>query len=242
MEKEGFNPLLDNAHIADRFDLAIMSTKGMSVTACRQLVERLSDQGVTILVLRDFDKSGFSIVHTLRDDTERYTYQTKPKVIDLGLRLSDVQELNLDSEPVENGTSEASGQAKDPRIRLRECGATDAECAYLVREVTAHGWKGERVELNAMTSQQFLDFVEQKLAAHGVGKVVPDKKGLADAYRQAWILAEGQAAAAEVISRLQRQSVPVPKDLSRQVDAAVRGTAKAWDEVIWEIAQRRRQS
>ena len=37
IEKEGFTPLLKAARIADRFDLAIMSTKGMSVVAARSL-------------------------------------------------------------------------------------------------------------------------------------------------------------------------------------------------------------
>jgi DNA topoisomerase VI subunit B len=43
VEKEGFDALLERARIAERYDLAIMSTKGMSVTAARQLVERLSE-------------------------------------------------------------------------------------------------------------------------------------------------------------------------------------------------------
>src|SRR5262249_31660833 len=37
IEKEGFMPLLEHVRLADRFDLAIMSTKGMSVTASRKL-------------------------------------------------------------------------------------------------------------------------------------------------------------------------------------------------------------
>src|SRR5262249_1533308 len=36
IEKEGFHPLLRAAQIAERFDIAIMSTKGMSTTAARQ--------------------------------------------------------------------------------------------------------------------------------------------------------------------------------------------------------------
>ena len=85
VEKEGFNPLLASAAIAARFDVAIMSTKGMSVTAARQLVEQLSERGVTILVLHDFDKSGFSILHTLQSDTRRYQFKVKPNVVDIGL-------------------------------------------------------------------------------------------------------------------------------------------------------------
>ena len=39
LEKEGFLPLLQQAKIGKRFDLALMSTKGMASTAARQLME-----------------------------------------------------------------------------------------------------------------------------------------------------------------------------------------------------------
>jgi hypothetical protein len=39
VEKEGFDPLLTAAQTADKFDLAPMSTKGMSVTAARKLAD-----------------------------------------------------------------------------------------------------------------------------------------------------------------------------------------------------------
>ena len=69
IEKEGFNELFKSVRLAERYDMAIMSTKGMSVTAMRTLVERMSADDVTVLVLHDFDKAGFSIVNTLRSDT-----------------------------------------------------------------------------------------------------------------------------------------------------------------------------
>ena len=101
VEKEGFDSLFESVRLANRYDLAIMSTKGMSVTAARQLVEDLSDKDVTILVLHDFDKSGFSILGTLQNDTRRYTFSGSPNVVDLGLRLSDVKKLGLQSEAVQ---------------------------------------------------------------------------------------------------------------------------------------------
>jgi DNA topoisomerase VI subunit A len=91
VEKEGFYPLLERYRIADRFDVAIMSTKGMSVTAARELMDWLSQQGVTVLVLRDFEKSGFSIVHTLCTTSQRYRFRCARKIIDIGLRLEDVR-------------------------------------------------------------------------------------------------------------------------------------------------------
>jgi hypothetical protein len=42
IEKEGFEPLFEQARIAERFDLAIMSCKGMCVTAARELVGKAS--------------------------------------------------------------------------------------------------------------------------------------------------------------------------------------------------------
>ena len=40
IEKEGFLPLLERARMAEKFDIAIMSCKGMSVTAARQLLDQ----------------------------------------------------------------------------------------------------------------------------------------------------------------------------------------------------------
>ena len=84
LEKEGFYLLLEAAQIAERYDIAIMITKGMSVTAARKLVDEMSQHGVTVLVCHDFDKSGFSILHTLRTDTRRSTFHPRPTVVDLG--------------------------------------------------------------------------------------------------------------------------------------------------------------
>lgn len=42
VEKEGFGPLFNAVHLAARYDLGIMSTKGMSVTAARLLIDQLS--------------------------------------------------------------------------------------------------------------------------------------------------------------------------------------------------------
>src|SRR5262245_25756964 len=82
VEKEGFNELWHAVNLSERYDLAIMSTKGMSVTASRYLIEELSALELPIFVLRDFDKPGFSILHTLCNDTRRYQFSKKPKVVD----------------------------------------------------------------------------------------------------------------------------------------------------------------
>jgi DNA topoisomerase VI subunit A len=60
VEKEGFMPLFEATRLADRYDIAIMSTKGLSVTAARRLVDQMCGRyKIPLLVLHDFDKSGF---------------------------------------------------------------------------------------------------------------------------------------------------------------------------------------
>ena len=224
IEKEGFTPLLERARIAERYDLAIMSTKGMSVTAARQLVETLSEQGVTIFVLHDFDKAGFSIIHTLCNDTRRYQFKTKPRVIDMGLRLADVKALNLDSESVEYGS--------DPRSGLLKSGATADEVKYLVTGESNERWIGKRVELNAMDSAAFIELLEEKLIAHGVKKHIPDVTTLNAAWQRAWRITELNKAIEKAVETLPDAPEP-PNDLLEQVSARLnRNPALAWDRAL----------
>src|SRR5262245_24340350 len=148
-----------------------MSTKGLSVTACRHLVEKLSREGVTLLVLHDFDKSGFSILSTLQRNTRRYRFHNKPTVIDLGIRLADVREFDLEA-----SAEDAFDRGRDfkKRQNLLQNGATAEEAEFLLRK---------RVELNAMTSDQLVAFIERKLQEQGVKKIVPNSDLLGETYR-----------------------------------------------------------
>lgn len=86
-----------------------------------------------VLVLHDFDKSGFSIAGTLTRDTRRYTFETAPEIVDLGLRLADVKHWNLASEDVINDS--------DPTGNLIANGATPEEVAFLRGTATFDGRK-----------------------------------------------------------------------------------------------------
>ena len=94
IEKEGFMPLFEAVNLAERFDIALMSTKGLSNTAARQLIDEMcGGHEIPLLVLHDFDKAGFSILGTLQRDTRRYSFMNDVEVIDLGLRLEDIEGL-----------------------------------------------------------------------------------------------------------------------------------------------------
>jgi len=230
IEKEGFDALFERAQIQDRYDLALMSTKGMTVTAARQLVEALSLAGVTILVLHDFDKSGIEILDKFTSDTRRYRYTVTPTVIDLGLRLEDAQAMGLESEPVTYASE------VDPRVSLRECGATKAECDFLVRGGYSKNWHGERVELNAMDSQTFLDWLEQKLRDAGVAKVIPDQESLAVAYTTQRRVAKLQRLIDKAMEEPE-EGAPVPDDLAARIGERITDKDTAWDAALWDIVR-----
>ena len=62
-------------------------------------------------------------------------------------------------------------ESKDAlRERLEINSATEAEIAFLLDGPPCFG---QRVELNAMASRQFVDFLEGKLREHGARKVIP---------------------------------------------------------------------
>ncbi|MFH1743229.1 MAG: DUF2399 domain-containing protein [bacterium] len=232
IEKEGFNELLKAALISERFDMAIMSTKGMSVTASRTLVEELSEQGVTIFVLHDFDKAGFSIVHTLRTDTRRYRFRSEPNVIDLGLRLDDVKAMGLESEAVTYPGN------TNPGWNLKESGATEEECDFLVQRDRWGSWKGERVELNSMTSEQFIQFIERKFEEHGVEKFVPETEVLEQTYKRACRLTAIEKAMAEADREFQDDKVDIPDELGNSVKRMIEGKSQSWDDTVWDLAKK----
>ncbi|HEX5272760.1 MAG TPA: hypothetical protein VFW33_19820 [Gemmataceae bacterium] len=85
-----------------------------------------------LLLLHDFDKSGFSIAGTLQRDTRRYSFESAIRVIDLGPRLKDVEKWGLESEEVCYGQS-------DPTWTLEENGATEQEIAFLCDQARSRG-------------------------------------------------------------------------------------------------------
>jgi hypothetical protein len=222
IEKEGFMPLFEAVKLAERRDIAIMSTKGMSVTASRELVEQIcAAHEIPLLVLHDFDKAGFSIVGTLRRDTRRYTFRSKFEVIDLGLRLEDVGGLETEDVYFDN--------APATRGNLKLNGATPEEIDFLLHR---------RVELNALASEDLVSWIERKLDEHGIEKVVPDNTELADAYQRMRLQAAAQAKIDELIEKMARQTVAAPDDLAEQIHQKLENDPElSWDAALREIAE-----
>ncbi len=231
IEKEGFGPLFNAVQLAQRYDLATMSTKGMSVTAARMLLDRLATRGLKrILVLHDFDISGFSIVGTLGRSSRRYRFVNGVPLVDLGLRLNQVQTLGLESEPVA-----VDNDWRKVAATLQSHGASESEINFL---------QTRRVEINAMTSRQLVDFIEGQLEEHGVAKVIPDNAVLISHTRH---LIE-QRLARKAFEKLrpacveQARNAVLPKDLREQVRAELEAHPEAaWDDGLAAIVARWRE-
>ncbi len=227
IEKEGFGPLLERARIAERFDVAIMSTKGMSTTAARLLLDHLAPRVERVLVLHDFDVAGFSIFGTLGTDGRRYRFRNDVPVVDLGLRLADVTALGLQSEPVET-----SGDWDKRSATLSEHGADEEEIEFL---------RHRRVELNAMNSDVLVAFLERKFAEQRIRKVVPTGEKIEQHARRV-ITREITNRALETIREqadAEAAAIPLPDDLRDQVVLALQTQPDIpWDLAVADIARR----
>jgi hypothetical protein len=231
IEKEGFDPQLREADIANRFDIAIISCKGQSVTAARKYVDHVCRMagGVPLFTAHDMDKAGFEIAqrlttvsdYALENDLVKYEFQNEINVTDLGLRLTDVQEYGLKSE----------------RCRFRgdfplDTIATPEEQAFLRSD--------RRVELNAFTAPQFIEWLERKLMHYlGQGRFIPVDAILEDAYRRDLAVAQiNEAIEASRTAAIQTASTAaIPESLRRQLEQAVSESPMAWDKALYGIAR-----
>jgi hypothetical protein len=246
IEKEGFLPLFKAVNLAQKWDIAIMSSKGMPVVACRHLADEICGAyEIPLLLLHDFDKAGFSMVGTFQGVEKydgnynllapRYEYRHDFEIVDLGIRLPDVDACGLESEPVSyRGKSNPSGN-------LESNGATPEEIKFLVSGGGRFmGYHGDRVELNAFTSQALVDWIEGKLQEHGIKKVIPDDKTLKTAYRRAMQIQYISARVDDLLDEAAEEAdkASIPKNLKAKIRKRLKADpTKSWDGALFSIAE-----
>jgi hypothetical protein len=171
-----------------------------------------------LLVLHDFDSAGIVIKDTLENDTRRYRYAHAPTVIDLGLNYGDIDGL-----PVEANNSLISDE------RLRRAGLDATAIDFL---------STQRVELNAMTARQLVDFVEDKLRAHGIEKVIPEQQILATTYRMFVASDRLSDAFEETKNRIIEDESAAPIEVPADLEARIRAWLEAVPGITWHRAIR----
>jgi hypothetical protein len=232
IEKEGFDPQLREARIAERFDIVLASCKGQSVTAARMFVDQVCRVlgGVPLFTATDFDKSGPEIglrLTTVSDamrekDLVKYEFRNEVDVRYLGLRLADAERYGLKSE----------------RFRFKGRFAPDTILTAREQEFLR---SNRRIELNAFTAPQFIDWVETSLRKAGLKeRLIPDDDVLAAAYRRALALAAINRAIDEVREEAveEARAATVPASLRRQLKKGMKDSPDAWDKVLYELVTR----
>jgi hypothetical protein len=228
IEKEGFDSLIESQHLHELLDCAFMSCKGMSVTAARALVEKVCHKrGIRLFTLHDFDKAGMSIASTLTRDTRRYQFVHEIDVTDIGLRLADIDRLNLRPFAEPAAASKADEEKLAANMRLN--GATEEEIEFLLHQ---------RVELNALTSRQFIDLIIDKLTVAGVKKIIPNKSLLGDTFRAVVRGERVRNLVEKALAEEKAKDVVIPADIAVQVRALLARDRKVrWDQAVAKIAK-----
>ncbi|MFH1006624.1 MAG: hypothetical protein V1800_03865 [Candidatus Latescibacterota bacterium] len=107
----------------------------------------------------------------------------------------------------------------------------------LVSENHYRSYVGQRVEINAMTSEQLIEWLDHKFAEHNVTKLIPDAETIAEAYKRAMFLNRIQAKIEEFAEEMEGDDTDVPAGLRDQVAAMLANDPIAsWDRVVWDIA------
>jgi hypothetical protein len=160
IEKEGFSEALKDARWAERHDCMLMSSKGFSTRAARDLVDKLAehDEPVTIFCVHDADAYGTMIYQTFQEATKARGAR-KIKIVNLGLEPWEAVAMGLEVENV------GDGERRKP------------VADYVLNRDDGDHWEEwlqtNRVELNAMTTPEFIEWLDGKMEEHGDGKLVP---------------------------------------------------------------------
>ena len=212
-EKEGFDDLLEAEGIPNRYDLALMSTKGISGTR-RQ---------------RPRQRAGGAVLHVARHGQNGFIMAAGfPFATDLGIHMADVDQWGLAPEDQYHENPERTART------LRRNGATAEEAEFIAN--------GQRVELNMFTSDQLVEYVEGKLKEHGLKKVIPDRRTLSQAWERVYMarrindlidhIYEQGAGELDV-----KEMQPMPDDMADQIrEDLEKHPWFSWDEALWAIA------
>jgi hypothetical protein len=165
IEKEGFSEALKDNGWPERHDCAVASSKGYTTRAVKDLVDKIAEhyEPCTIYCVHDADAYGTMIYQTFQAATKARGAR-KIQIVNLGLEPWDAVADGLEIEDVDRG---------DKRKPVAEYVIAREDGEYWEEWLQTH-----RVELNAMTTPEFIEWLDNKMAKHGVGKLIPPAKVL----------------------------------------------------------------
>jgi hypothetical protein len=162
IEKEGFSETLKDPDVrwGERHDCAIASSKGFTTRAARDLVDKLAahDEPVTVFCVHDADGPGTLIYQTFQEATKARGAR-KIKIVNLGLEPWEAIEMRLEVERLERKKNKNGEEIRQPVGEYAKENPCDQP------EGDWEEWlQSKRVELNAMSTPDFIDWLHKKMA------------------------------------------------------------------------------
>jgi hypothetical protein len=183
-EKEGFFSILRAVLWPERNDCALMTSKGFSTRAARDFIDMLSETGeeCEFFCIHDADAAGTMIHQTLQDATKARGAR-KVRIHNLGLYPAEARDMGLQVERLRRPPEQ-----KKKRLPV----ARDVPRADRV-------WlQSHRIELNAMTTPQFLEWLDRKFKPFR-GKLIPPHEVMAERFKADVVSGIEQELTAEVL-------------------------------------------
>jgi hypothetical protein len=170
IEKEGWFEALKAVDWPERNDCALLTSKGFSTRAVRDLLDLLGDhdEPITVFCVHDADGPGTMIYQTLQEETKARP-RRRVEIVNLGLDPWEAIGMGLQVEPIKE--------------RNREIGVAE----YVLNRDDGERWRGwlqdNRIELNAMSTPDFIAWLDSKLLDYD-GKVVPPTDVIREKYAE----------------------------------------------------------
>lgn len=151
VEKAGFHEIMRQAGLVKNLNIGLMSTQGFGTRSAKRLIKFFIEKGIKVYVLHDCDVAGYLIAGKFSDGSK--TFQRKLAVVDIGLTVADIERLNKNEgvEVVRYRTSYDNVLQTLPDRERQFFGGDLGEKEY------------RRLELNALSTPEFLQFVESKI-------------------------------------------------------------------------------
>jgi hypothetical protein len=208
IEKEGAQEALKQNRWLERHDCAVMSSKGFSTRAARDLIDKLAehDEPVEVFCAHDADASGTMIYQTLQEATKARGAR-KIEIINIGLEPWEAVEAGFEVETIERSKNRrpVADYVLDDGVDVVD--ADGNEISDWDEWLQTH-----RVELNAMTTPELIDWLDDKMEEHGDGKLIPP----AEVLEETFLTMTEERLRREITERILREA-----DIDRRVAEAM---------------------
>ena len=147
IEKTGFEAIFKAEKVEEKYNMIIVSGQGFSTRAAKTLLYQFQEMGMKLYCLHDLDISGIYILDSFATPNKKF--KNIIYMENLGVTIEDIRKYNIEPEKVEI--------KKEDRSKLENL-------SYEYQQFFNAGTHYRRVELNAFTTAQILEIIDEKLS------------------------------------------------------------------------------